>query len=59
MHPITILDASKLYGLTEEEIKIIVQSIWGEKYEQIYGELEDKDEALRLSHSYDQERING
>jgi len=38
-----------LYGLTEDEIKVVERSLWGEKFEQMYGKLPSKDSALRLA----------
>lgn len=37
------------YGLTEDEIKTIERSVWGDKFEERYEELPDKNEALNLS----------
>jgi hypothetical protein len=38
-----------LYGLTEEEIKTVEKSVWGEKFEEMYKKLPSKGEALKLS----------
>lgn len=38
-----------LYGLTEEEIKVVEKSVWGDKFEEMYRKLPSKEDALRLS----------
>lgn len=38
-----------LYGLTEEEIKVVESSVWGGKFEEMYSKLPSKEEALKLS----------
>jgi len=38
-----------LYGLTEEETKVVEKSVWGEKFEEMYSKLPSKDEALKLA----------
>lgn len=37
-----------LYGLTEDEIKVVEKSIWGKKFDEMYGKLPSKDKALKL-----------
>jgi|GEM_PF-3645958 len=39
----------ELYGLIEEEIKVVEESVWGDKFEEMYGKLPLKEEALGLS----------
>lgn len=41
-----------LYGLTEEEIKVVEKSVWGDKFEEMYRKLPAKDIAMKLSESY-------
>lgn len=41
-----------LYGLTEDEITVVEQSVWGDRFEEMYGKLPVKDIALKLSESY-------
>jgi len=38
-----------LYGLAEDEIKVVEKSIWGDKFEEMYEKLASRDEALRLA----------
>ncbi|MBC7189499.1 hypothetical protein H5U35_04700, partial [Candidatus Aerophobetes bacterium] len=38
-----------LYGLTEEEIKVVEKSVWGEKFEDMYSKLPSKESALELA----------
>ncbi len=38
-----------LYGLTEEEIKVVEKSVWGEKFEEMYAKLPSKEDALKLA----------
>lgn len=41
-----------LYGLTDDEITVVEQSVWGDRFEEMYGKLPVKDVALKLSESY-------
>ena len=36
------------YGLTEDEIKTVQKSVWGEEFEKMYNKLPSKKEALNL-----------
>jgi len=38
-----------LYGLTEDEVKVVEQSVWGDKFERMYSMLPAKERALELS----------
>ena len=38
-----------LYGLTEDEIKVVEKSVWGEKFEEMYSKLPSKEDALKLA----------
>jgi len=38
-----------LYGLTEDETKVVEKSVWGEKFEEMYGKLPSRDSALRFA----------
>lgn len=38
-----------LYGLTEDEIKVVEKSVWGEKFEEKYSKLPSKEDALKLA----------
>jgi len=38
-----------LYGLVEEEIKVVKKSVWGDKFGEMYLKLPSKDMALELS----------
>jgi len=38
-----------LYGLTEDEIKVVENSVWGEKFDEMYSKLPSKDGALKLA----------
>jgi len=38
-----------LYGLTEDEIKVVEKSVWGGKFEEVYRKLPSRDSALRLA----------
>ena len=38
-----------LYGLTEDEIKVVERSVWGEKFEEMYSKLPSRESALKLS----------
>ncbi|HDH44340.1 MAG TPA: hypothetical protein ENG66_02925, partial [Thermococcus sp.] len=42
-----------LYGLTEDEIKVVERSVWGEKFEEMYSKLPSRESALKLSKVYD------
>jgi len=42
-----------LYGLTEDEIKVVERSVWGEKFEEMYSKLPSRESALKLSKMYD------
>lgn len=37
-----------LYGLTEDEIKVVEKSVWGDKFEEMYRKLPSKEDALKL-----------
>ncbi len=37
-----------LYGLTEDEIRVVEKTAWGEKFEEMYGKLPTRDSALRF-----------
>jgi len=39
-----------LYGLAENEIKVVEKSVWGDKFEEMYEKLASRDETLRLAH---------
>jgi len=41
-----------LYELTEEEIKIVEKSVWGNEFEEIYDKLPNRNTALSLSDYY-------
>jgi len=41
-----------LYGLTEDEIKVVEKSVWGEKFEEMYSKLPSREAALKLSEVY-------
>jgi len=43
-----------LYGLTEEEIQVVEKSVWGEKFEEMYKKLPNKESALTLSKIYEE-----
>lgn len=38
-----------LYGLTEDEIKVVEKSVWGDKFEGMYSKLPSRESALKLS----------
>lgn len=38
-----------LYGLTEEEVGVVEQSVWGDKLEEMYSMLPAKESALELA----------
>jgi len=38
-----------LYGLTEDEIKIVEKSVWGDKYEEMYEKLPSRNDVLKLA----------
>jgi len=38
-----------LYGLTEDEIKVVERSVWGKKFEEMYSKLPSKEDALKLA----------
>ena len=38
-----------LYGLTEDEVKVVEKSVWGDKFEEMYGKLPSRDSALKLA----------
>jgi len=38
-----------LYDLTEDEIKVVEKSVWGDRFEEMYSKLPSKEEALKLS----------
>ena len=38
-----------LYGLTEDEVGVVEQSVWGDKFEKMYSMLPSKESALGLS----------
>jgi len=38
-----------LYGLTEDEIKVVEKSVWGDRFEEMYSRLPLKESALKLS----------
>jgi len=38
-----------LYGLTEDEIKVVEKSVWGDKFEEMYSKLPSKEDALKLA----------
>lgn len=44
-----------LYGLTEDEIKVVEKSVWGEKFDEMYGKLPSKEEALKLARRFKNE----
>ena len=35
-----------MYGLTEEEVGVVEQSVWGDKFEEMYSMLPSKESAL-------------
>ncbi len=41
-----------LYGLTEDEIKVVEKSVWGERFEEMYSKLLSKEDALELARNY-------
>ena len=45
-----------LYGLTEDEIKVVEKSVWGEKFEEKYSKLPSKEDALKLAGGLKNER---
>jgi len=38
-----------LYELTEDEIKTVKQSVWREKFEEMYGKLPGRDKAINIA----------
>lgn len=38
-----------LYGLTEEEIKVVEKSVWEDRFEEMYSKLPSKESALKLA----------
>ena len=48
-----------LYRLTEDEIKVVEKSVWGEKFEEMYGKLPSRDSALRLAEEVKNEAHKG
>ena len=48
-----------LYGLTEDEIKVVEKSVWGDKFDEIYEKLPSKDSALRLAEEVKNEAHKG
>ena len=48
-----------LYGLTEDEIKVVERSVWGDKFEEMYGKLPSRDSALRLAEEVKNEADKG
>jgi len=48
-----------LYGLIEDEIKVVEKSVWGEKFEEMYGKLPSRDSALRLAEEVKNEAHKG
>jgi len=38
-----------LYGLTEDEVKVVERSVWSDKFDEMYGKLSSRDSALRLA----------
>lgn len=47
-----------MYGLTEEEIKTVEKSVWGEKFKEMYKKLPSKEEAIELSKQMEKEFKN-
>ncbi|MCL0064996.1 hypothetical protein M1N84_03800 [Dehalococcoidia bacterium] len=41
--------AYDLYGLTEEERKVVEKSVWGDRFEEIYKKLPSREPALKLA----------
>ncbi len=41
-----------LYGLTEEEIKVVEKSVWGGRFEEMNSKLLSKEDALELARNY-------
>jgi len=39
----------ELYGLTEEEVKVVEKSVWGDKFNDMYSKLPPGDVAVKLS----------
>ncbi|MCD6254888.1 MAG: hypothetical protein J7J44_01270 [Deltaproteobacteria bacterium] len=48
-----------MYGFTEDEIKVVEKSVWGEKFEGMYGKLPSRDSALRLAEEAKNEAHKG
>ena len=48
-----------LYGLIEDEIKVVEKSVWEEKFEEMYGKLPSRDSALRLAEEVKNEAHKG
>jgi len=42
-------EKTNIWYLTEDEMKVIEKSVWGEKFEEMYGKLPSRDSALRLA----------
>jgi hypothetical protein len=38
-----------LYGLNEDEIKVVEKSVWGEKFDEMYSKLPSRGDALKLA----------
>ena len=38
-----------LYGLTEDEIKVVEKSVWGDRFGEMYSKLPSRKEALKLA----------
>ena len=48
-----------LCGFTEDEIKVVEKSVWGDKFDEIYEKLPSKDSALRLAEKVKNEAHKG
>lgn len=38
-----------MYGLIEDEITVVEKSVWGEKFDEMYGKLPSKEDALKVA----------
>ena len=41
-----------LYGFTEDEIKVVEKSVWGDKFEEMYSKLPSRESTLKVSEVY-------